>query len=83
MAFQQTGHTEDISHVIVDDESFLACQYRIGFLFLFQHLAFLERQLLVRAMQEEGRFGKQAFRRSGILDDDRLRKLPKSRLLFR
>ena len=83
VAFEEAGESEDIPHVVVDDEHFLAGENRILLVKLLEHLPFRFRQILFHAVQEERGFIKQAIQRSHVFDDDCLCHASQLGFLFR
>ena len=81
--FQQTGQREDIPHIVVDDQHFLAGQNGVLLAELFEHLPLRFRQILFDTMEEQRRFVEQTFQRTDILHDDRFGQASQFGLFFR
>ena len=79
-AFEDAGHGKDISDVIVHEKNFLVLQHSL--VEVFEHAPLAFREFGSVAMEQQGGFIEQAFRRADILDDNALGQLPELGLLF-
>ena len=69
-ALQHAAEGEDVAHVVVHHQHFLADQRVVGTVQPVEHLLLLRRQVGDDAMQEQRRFIQQALRRFHALHDD-------------